>query len=362
MGRKIRLGCIGVGPRGQWLLQAAASHPAVQVAAVCDPNEENLNACLKKLRDDLHIEGVKGYASRDEFLACGIDAVIVATHIAAHTESAVAALDAGKHVLSEIPTIGSVEDARALLRATAAHPSLRYMAGENCCYWAFIRKWKEFYETGRVGDALLAESDYLHPFPTMERADGKQTWRSFMPSIHYITHNLGPLLFIMNDTVEEVYGFVPGANPLADRHPVPPDGVAMIRTRKGALIKIYIGFGMNHAGGHNFVLYGSRGSLENDRAMPMDQRITRAYFADSGHPYDRVDVDVGLSLPGQSDAGHGGADTRMTHEFIQALLEDRPPELGVEFGINVSLPGLLADQSSRENGRPIRMPTIDELR
>jgi len=358
MEKRVKLGCIGVGSRGQYLLDAAKLHPAVDIAAVCDIDPENLRTCREKF--DLPAE--KCFASADELLASGIDAVIVATHIARHTEMAIKALEAGVHVLSEIPTIGSIDDARSLIKATDAHPDTIYMAGENCCYWHFIREWKKLCEAGKLGDVLFCESDYIHPWHTMERPDGKMTWRSYMPSIHYVTHNLGPLLFIMDDEPAEISGFFPDINPLEARHPVPTDGVAIIKTRKGTVIKIYIGFGSTHRGGHNFIMYGSKGSLENGRLGKLEDRRTYAYLPDNPDPYQEVELPIGLAAPGSSDFGHGGADPRMVAEFIDAVIEGRKPELGVEFGIKVSLPGLIADESAKNGGIPMRMPTIDELR
>lgn len=355
MTERIRLGCIGVGSRGRHLLEAASLHPAVEIAAICDTDPENLAACADMLAQKLHIQGVKCFSSAEDMLAADIDAVIVATHIAKHTEMAILALDHGKHVLSEIPTVGSYADAEALLAAVRAHPELNYMAGENCCYWHFIREWKKLYDSGELGQALFCESDYIHPWHTMERPDGRPTWRTYMPSIHYVTHNLGPLLYILGDEPAEVSGFVPDINPLSDRHPAPTDGVAIVKTKKGAVIKIYIGFGSTHRGGHNFIIYGSRGSLENGRLGPLDTRHTYAYLPTNPDPYSEIELPIGLAAPGASDFGHGGADTMMTAEFINSILEKRPPELSAEYGVMVSLPGLMADESSKNGGAPIRM-------
>ena len=355
----IKLGCIGVGSRGQYLLEAASMHPAVKITAICDPDPENLAACAKMLSDKLSMTGVQRFPTAAEMLKTDIDAVIVATHIAQHTEMAVLALEHGKHVLSEIPTVGSIDDAKKLLAAVRAHPELNYMAGENCCYWHFIREWKKMYDAGQLGQALFCESDYIHPWHEMERPDLRPTWRNYMPSIHYVTHNLGPLLYILDDEPAEISGFIPDINPISDRHPAPTDGVAIVKTKKGAVIKIYIGFGSVHRGGHNFIIYGTKGSLENGRLGPLDSRHTYAYLPSSPNPYNEVELPITLAAPGSSDFGHGGADPMMVAEFINSVLEKRPPELSAEYGIKVSLPGLLADVSSRNGGRPIRFP--DEI-
>ena len=353
---KVRLGCIGVGGRGPYLLEAAAMHPAVEIRAICDIDAGNLEECEKMLRERLNIADVQCFSTAEDMLKADIDAVIVATHIAKHTEMAILALEHGKHVLSEIPTVGSIDDAKKLIAAVRAHPEVNYMAGENCCYWHFIREWKKLYDEGKLGQALFCESDYIHPWHTMERPDGKPTWRTYMPSIHYVTHNLGPLLYILDDEPAEVTGFTPDINPMHDRHPAPTDGVAMVRTKKGTIIKIYIGFGSTHRGGHNFIIYGSKGSLENGRLGPLEERHTYAYLPDNPDPYKEVELPIGLASPGSSDFGHGGADPMMVAEFINSIIEHRPPELGVEFGIKASLPGLMADESARNGSMTIKFP------
>ena len=358
MKKKLRFGCIGVGPRGCGLLEAVQMNPHAEVYAACDTDADNLAACGERFS----IPKERLFSSAEEMLECGVDAVIVATHIAKHAETAALALEAGVHVLSEIPTIGSVDDAKLLLKACDAQPETVYMAGENCCYWYFIREWKKLYEAGKLGQALFCESDYIHPWHEMERPDGKPTWRSYMPSIHYVTHNLGPLMFILDDEPVEVSGFTPGVNPMAERHPAPTDGVAMIKTKKGAMVKIYIGFGSTHRGGHNFIIYGSKGSLENDRLGSLGERHTYAYLPDNPDPYKEEELPITLTTPGASDFGHGGAELLMVEEFVNAILEGRKPELDAEYGIKVSLPGLLADESAKRGGIPIKMPTTDELR
>ena len=363
MAQKIRIGCIGTGSRGRWLLEAAAMHPAVEITALCDVNPENIRTCQAHLAERTRFAGVPAFSSYEEMLARDdVDAVIVATHIAKHAEAAVAALEAGKHVLSEIPTIGSVEDAKAILKAADAHPELNYMAGENCCYWAFIRKWKELYEAGKLGDVLFAESDYLHQTHELSGPTDERTWRSYLEAVTYITHNLGPILFIMNDKVTEVSGFTPPLNPIEDCHPAQPNGVTIMKTEKGALVKIFNGFGVVHGFAHNFILYGTKGSVENSRLGPFDERhsyLTRITDAD---PYAPEEIPVGTAFPGKTNAGHGGADPAMVHEFIQSILEKRRPELDAEFGVRISLPGVLSALSAKQGNVPIPMPSMDELR
>ena len=103
-------------------------------------------------------------------MACAVESfgipVYIATDKPLHTKHTLMALEAGKHVLSEIPCIETFEEAKILRDAVKAHPELKYMAGENCFYWAFIEAWKKMREDGKFGDILYAESEYLHaPHP-----------------------------------------------------------------------------------------------------------------------------------------------------------------------------------------------------
>lgn len=362
MTRKIRVGFIGTGGRGTYLLDAIASHPAVEITALCDPKEENLNRAAQTAREKLGFENVALYTFIEEMLASDVEAVVVATHIAKHAEVAAQALDAGKHVLSEIPTVGSVEDARLLLRKTAEHPELKYMAGENCCFWPFIRKWKEMYDAGELGDVLMAEGDYLHMASNVEPLS-RRTWRSDLHAITYITHELGPLLYILGDEPDVINGYKPTINPYEDQHPGPPNGTAIIRTKKGSMIKIFIGFGVVHEPGHNYILYGTKGTVENGRAGIGDRYHSYVHSLDykEGHG-GHTDIPSSTYGAGADDAGHGGADPMMCRHFIDSILNDTQPELDVEFGIRISLPGVLADISSYEDSRPVKMPSMDELR
>ena len=83
-------------------------------------------------------------------------------------------MDAGKHVLSEIPTVNSLEEAKVLKKAVKSHPKLKYMAGENACFFGFIESWKQMLEEGKFGETVYAEAEYLH----------SSDFRKFKPENH----------------------------------------------------------------------------------------------------------------------------------------------------------------------------------
>ena len=48
---KLKLGFIGTGLRGQWMLWLAAKYPEVEIPAICDIDEQMIASALKILKD-----------------------------------------------------------------------------------------------------------------------------------------------------------------------------------------------------------------------------------------------------------------------------------------------------------------------
>lgn len=60
-----------------------------------------------------------------------------------HARQAIQVLEAGKYVISEIPTVNTIEEAKMRKTAAKAHPELKRKVAENCCFWAFTETWKK---------------------------------------------------------------------------------------------------------------------------------------------------------------------------------------------------------------------------
>ena len=67
---------------------------------------------------------------------------------------------------------------------------------------------------------------------------------------------------------------------------------------------------------------------------------------------------MNLRYPGESDDGHGGADTQMMKAFIKSIVEDTKPPLDVDMGIRMSIPGIYAHESAKKGGIPIEIPDL----
>ena len=236
----VRLGVVGL-IRGKQVVTDVIGDRNVVIRAIADKNPEVLKKCKEDFAN-MGVEDLHVYSDIAELLADDeVDAVFIATDKPYHTRHAIMALEAGKHVLSEIPVIGSLAEARALRAAAMAHPKLKYMTAENCIFWPFVEKWREMIREGRLGDIVYAEGEYLHAGIQPSAPDPAQAghWRTHLAAIEYLTHSLGPLLYILDDRCVSVTCMEPKENKYRPWRENKELGVAIFRTEKGVLIRIF---------------------------------------------------------------------------------------------------------------------------
>lgn len=359
----VKLGVVGLG-RGLHIIRGVANDPDVKITAICDRNSQKLTEATDYLNNEKNVYGFDCFEDFDLFLKADTDAVIIATDAIDHVSFVVKAMDAGKHVLSEIPTVNSLEEAKILKKTVSSHPNLKYMAGENACFFGFIESWKEMYEEGKLGEAVYAEAEYLHSSDFRKfkpENHPKDHWRSFNPAIKYLTHDLGPLLYVMNDKVVSVNCLVPDIiyNPYKEK--CAQNGVALFKTAKGAVIRILICFGAYVGATHNYSLYGTRGSIVFDKCAPREKAHSFARFSDI--KCDEM-IEIPVTCSSFSDGKgteHLGVDRKMMRSFIDCIINDTPSPIDVDLGIQMSLPGIYAHMSSEQNGAPVEIPDINDL-
>ena len=135
--------------------------------------------------------GIKAYDSLDALLADpAVDAVGVLTPAEAHIDTAMACLEAGKHVMCEKPlghTIGDLER----LRVAAAKSEGLFMPGHNYIYPPPIRRAKEHIDEGRIGkvSSMWMIYNMQHPL-SLQGVDRLIT-------LELATHHVYTMLYLM---------------------------------------------------------------------------------------------------------------------------------------------------------------------
>lgn len=123
----VRVGVIGVGNRGGFLLRQIMKVPGVRIVALCDINPENLQKAVSAAQAAGHkpetfTEYRKLLDRKD------IDAVVIATPVDKHKEMFVAALEVGKHLYGEKPMGMTPEECRMVTNAAKASKGI-FQAG-----------------------------------------------------------------------------------------------------------------------------------------------------------------------------------------------------------------------------------------
>ena len=115
----IRVGVIGVGNRGSFLLRQVLKAPNVKVVAICDIDPDRLKRAGQQAAaregngtPDLMTDFRKLLDRKD------IDAVVIATPVDLHKEMTVAALEVAKNVYCEKPMARTAEECRQVLNAS----------------------------------------------------------------------------------------------------------------------------------------------------------------------------------------------------------------------------------------------------
>jgi predicted dehydrogenase len=115
----VRVGVIGVGNRGTYLLRTVMKVPGVQIVALCDIDAANLQRAMSLAQAAGHKP--EGYSEYRRLLdRKDLDAVVIATPVDLHKEMFVAALEVGKHVYGEKPMGLTPEECRIVTNAAAA--------------------------------------------------------------------------------------------------------------------------------------------------------------------------------------------------------------------------------------------------
>lgn len=146
-GERLRFGVIGCGQIAVSHVAALRGLDAVEVAAVADVDPERARTFALR-------HGVpQAFATADELLASGVDAVTVCTPHAAHADGVLAAARHGVHVLCEKPIAVHLADADRMIQA-AAKAGILFGVVYQRRLWPAARRIREAIDDGQLGPPI----------------------------------------------------------------------------------------------------------------------------------------------------------------------------------------------------------------
>jgi predicted dehydrogenase len=143
---RVRLAVIGTGSRGNRLLLNLLRTPGVEIAALCDDYEPNLQAALKNAGGTPPV--FSDY--RRVLEQPDIDGVVIATPLHLHAPICLAAFAAGKHVFCEKSLAYTFEECRAVARTARASGRV-FQVGHQRLYSAEFLRAHELLRAGEIG-------------------------------------------------------------------------------------------------------------------------------------------------------------------------------------------------------------------
>ena len=140
-----------------------------------------------------------------------IDLVDVSTPNHVHMEQAIAALEAGKHVACEKPLAGTLEDARAMLKAARSARRCKTFVWYNYRRCPAVALAHQMVAAGRLGRIYHVRAAYLQDWggpdtPLLWRFQGKLAGSGAHGDLN--AHIIDMARFITGDEVDEVVGAI----------------------------------------------------------------------------------------------------------------------------------------------------------
>jgi len=156
-GDRVRVAVIGVHGMGQSHIEAYSKLPNVEVAALCDVDENQFAPVIKKFFTGKGLKAPKTYTDlRRLYEDREIDAVSVVTPNHWHTLAAIWAIQAGKHVSVEKPCCHNVFEGRKLVEAARKYRVLVQDGAEqrsNPCAQSMAK----LLHAGGLGEVYMAK-------------------------------------------------------------------------------------------------------------------------------------------------------------------------------------------------------------
>jgi len=356
--RKPRIGIVGLG-RGDSFF-SLISECGGELVAVCDTNTSKFKKVIP------YMAPCGGYyQDYDEFLKCDLDGVILTNYFTEHAEFAIKAMKAGKAVLTECTAAVTMAQCVKLLRAQE-ETGMIYMLAENYPYASSNQEMRRVYKSGRLGEAVYAEGEYVHYLNNEELigiAPGMNHWRRYLAKTYYSTHSMAPLMYATDLEPKNVVSFAACIDELAENDSrFSGDSCAqmLVEMDNGSIFRVCgnVSFGQP---GDWYRIDCTDGGIETVRG---DRPQIRLNFRDDILPagVSKAEQYYTPDFPEDSEAakatGHSGGDYFIIRNFIRHIKDGTEPYFNVKKSVKLSELGILAWRSVLSGGTRFEIPDL----
>lgn len=364
MAKELNIGIFGCG-RGLHFASSFNAIEGVRLHAVCDRREESYNR--RKEQWDVH-DDVLFFTDFDEFIECGLDAVVLANNFHEHAPYAIKCIEKGIAVLSDTTAAGTMKECVELCEAVEKYNG-KYMLGANVPFMNGIIEIDRIYKEGTFGKVLYAEGEYFHMSDHdeyMSIASTEHHWRNYLPGPYYNMHSLGPLMYITGEMPKYVNGrsvYAPSMTP-KDTFKKNDDAGSFLlyETDKAAIFRTT---GCCQLGPHGkwFRLVCENGTIETRRG---NQDAVIKHYTHFLKPenvekgYENYEAPEHIINEVQKTVTHGGSDYLLAYDFVEYLYDRKTPFFTVYPAVALSAAGILGWYSVLDNGSCYEIPDFTD--
>src|SRR5256712_9879936 len=323
---EVRVGFIGSGFARRVQLPGLRFVPGARTTAVASSHRSNAEAVAREF-------GLRAYEDGEALAqASDVDLVVVSTTPDSHARYAIAALEAGKHVLCEKPMAIDAFEAAQMVAASEQHPDSVAWVDHELRYEPNRRRAKELIRSNAIGELRHIELS-LKPYL---RGDGRPQTSDAPWNWWFDASRGGGILGAVGSPLIDLCRFWTGseircvAGPVetfvkqrkddtGNLRPVTADDFAgcVLRTRSGAVATITLSTVAHHGTGHHGQITGSEGTL-------VLSGETKLELAKAGGPLEDISATDDLWEKINPDNMWARSFVRLMREMVQVIRGGTP--------------------------------------
>ncbi len=398
---KLQVGIIGTGLRGQWMTKLLLDRSDVDIPVICDIDEKMIDMVLNvfekqgRPKPKIYRDGPEDF--RNMVSNEDLDGVYIATPWEWHHPMAMAAMENGCNVGTEVPAALTINECWDLVNTSEKSGKL-CMIMENVNYRRDIMAVLNMVRKDLFGELLHCQGGYQHDLRHVKFNDGKGAygggvefgekgfsearWRT-QHSVDknadlYPTHGLGPIspmlkinrgnrMLHLTSTATQSRGLheyiVKNGgedHPNAKINFKLGDVVTtVIKCANGQTIMLSHDTNSPRPYSLNFRVQGTKGIwMKDNKSIYIEGRSPESHRWEKDEPYlKEYDHPLWKRFEQQAaGSGHGGMDFFIVRAFVEALKDDQPPVIDVYDAVSMSVIVPLSEKSIKSNSASIQIP------
>lgn len=327
------VGVFGIGWVAGEHIKAFVQNPHMEVKALASRRRASAQAAKDKLKLDCDIlDSFEELVQRED-----IDIIDICSPNVLHAEEAVAAAQAGKHVVIEKPIAMNLVELKAIKEAIVK-AKVKSQVGFVSRFNPHVQSIRSMIDKGALGDLYYTEVDYYHEIgPWWSGWNWGANTKEGGPSASLLAgcHAVDLMCYLVGQEVTEVFAY--GTFGHRQDYEYEPTYAALVKFKNGKIGKTGCSFENECPYVMNIQMHGSKGSVLNEKFYTKEwfpgqegwQQFNTIYL-DSGdvshHPFKEMVDDFAEALVNDREARANIHEAYASHELCLAI--DRSIETG----------------------------------